>query len=177
MYSPCFERYILKRWAPIPDYEDLYEISTSGDVRRVAGGQGTSSGKILKWNVPTRYPMVTLCKGGKRKLFYVHRLVLMSFVGCPEFDQVACHNNGDVMDCRLENLRWDTQKANIADSITHGTFARGSFTNNTNLKECDVRSIKQRLKLGERNSKLAAEYGVSRATITRIKQGIRWGHV
>lgn len=50
-----------------------------------------------------------------------HRLVLEAFVGpCPEGMQ-ACHNDGDRMNTRVGNLRWDTPKANSADRWRHGT--------------------------------------------------------
>jgi len=50
----------------------------------------------------------------------VHHLVLGVFVGPRPEGTVACHNNGDGYDNRVENLRWDTRKANAADTVRHG---------------------------------------------------------
>jgi hypothetical protein len=51
----------------------------------------------------------------------VHRLVLEAFVGpCPE-GMVGCHNDGDPLNNRLDNLRWDTPSNNERDKWVHGT--------------------------------------------------------
>lgn len=61
------------------------------------------------------YPVVTLSRDGKPKTMRVHRIVLEAFVGpCPPGQQ-ACHANDNASDNRLENLRWDTSRANCAD--------------------------------------------------------------
>ena len=67
---------------------------------------------------PDGYRRVTLhCGNRKRVSRYVHRLVLLAFVGpCPEGKE-ACHNDGNQRNNRLDNLRWDTPKANAADRI------------------------------------------------------------
>lgn len=45
------------------------------------------------------------------------------------------------------------------------------------LTEDDVREIKERLRAGETNVRLAADYKVSRAAISHIRTGDRWGWV
>ena len=53
---------------------------------------------------------VSLHKNGKRNNLYVHRLVLITFVGpCPE-GMECCHKDDNPLNNRLENLRWDTQE-------------------------------------------------------------------
>jgi hypothetical protein len=48
-------------------------------------------------------------RGGKQRKLYVHRAVLMAFVGpCPEGHE-ARHLNGEPNDNRLSNLCWDTR--------------------------------------------------------------------
>lgn len=67
------------------------------------------------------YLVVRLSKNGWGENGLVHRLVLEAFVGpCPE-GQEGCHNNGDVLNCRLTNLRWDTKSSNNLDRVKHGT--------------------------------------------------------
>lgn len=69
---------------------------------------------------------------GKKKYYYVHVLVLDAFVGPRPKGMEACHNDGDGTNNKLSNLRWDTHKANIQDSISHGTFyprrMKGNYT-------------------------------------------------
>ncbi len=57
--------------------------------------------------------------GGRKRRRRVHRLVLHHFCGaCPD-GMEACHNNGNCLDNRAENLRWDTRKANARDRVRH----------------------------------------------------------
>ena len=48
---------------------------------------------------------------------------------------------------------------------------------NKHLDEAQVAVIKQKLQQGHRNNDLAAEYGVSLVTISRIRNGKSWPHV
>jgi len=60
----------------------------------------------------------------------------------------ACHNDGNNLNNELENLRWDTHKNNIGDSIIHGTMVdnSGSRHGMSKLNESQVRIIKYLLK-------------------------------
>lgn len=64
---------------------------------------------------------MALYTNGERVECLVHRLVLLVFVGpCPD-GMEACHGNDVPHDNRVENLRWDTRAANVADSVQNGT--------------------------------------------------------
>ena len=104
-----------EEWKPIPGYEDLYQVSNTGKVKRLP------KGKLLKpWKDKGGYPSVKLCKGGKRKFRYVHRLVLEAFVGeCP--DGMEClHADGNPANNKIENLIWGSHSENILDTVRHG---------------------------------------------------------
>lgn len=62
------------------------------------------------------YSMVTLCKGGVSKNFYVHRLVADAFLGVKPKGLVTDHINGDKYDNRLCNLRYVTTRQNVCYS-------------------------------------------------------------
>jgi hypothetical protein len=106
---------------------------------------------------------------------YVHRLVLAAFTGpCPA-GMFATHLNGDPSDNRLINLRWRTQKDNIADKRRHGTYSRldkmqgrGRFT------EQEVESIRTKRASGMLLREIAAEHGVSVCCVSLIANGARW---
>src|SRR2546426_680030 len=67
------------------------------------------------------YQRVTVFKEAVRYPKRVSVLVLSVFVGpCPE-GMEACHENGNGLDNRISNLRWDTHKNNLADKKRHGT--------------------------------------------------------
>jgi hypothetical protein len=132
-----------EEWLPIPGYEGIYEVSDYGRVRSVdryvpPGRGGTRwrfrRGQIRKPGHDRKgYLFVPLyaadpnAKNGKNG--WVHRLVLLAFVGPPpEEGMYALHNNGDHSDNRLCNLRWGTPSENIWDSVAHGTHFNGSKT-------------------------------------------------
>lgn len=108
----------------------------------------------------------------------VGRLVLESFVGtCPKKYE-CCHNNGNFKDNRLENLRWDTRKANAADKLIHGTDNRGSKHARSKLTEDQVREIKRKYRAGEATQAgLARQHGVSGHLVYEICNEKRWTHV
>jgi hypothetical protein len=107
-----------------------------------------------------------------RKL--VHRLVLETFVGpCPP-DMQGCHNNGDFTDNRLDNLRWDTCKANMADKRRHGTMARGSRIGTSKLIQADVDEIRRLSAEGKTNAWIGKAFGVRDCHVGRIVRRVCW---
>jgi hypothetical protein len=120
-----------EEWRPIPGYEGVYEVSDRGRVRSFdrtsyrASGPIHIRGKILRaqTNKKTGHLRLHLRRDGVARLWGVHQLVLLGFVGPAPRGMEGCHNDGVPTNNRLENLRWDTRKANVADAIRHGTFS------------------------------------------------------
>jgi hypothetical protein len=110
-------------WEPIE-----YEISNMGRLRtkrarygkplkhtgkrrdlsdyRLIGGRPDANGYI-------QYAIYNTNK--QKRNFRAHTLVMQAFVGLPDVGQIICHYNDIKSDNRLENLRYDTHKANKAD--------------------------------------------------------------
>lgn len=104
-----------EEWRDVPGYEGLYKVS---DLGRLKGHRG----QVLKGSAAgDGYRKITLCKPGQpNKGAYVHRLVLLAFVGpCPD-GMEACHRNAVKNDNRLVNLRWDTASENNKDIVRLG---------------------------------------------------------
>lgn len=165
-------------WKPVVGYEDCYEISDQGRVlslkrqHTTALGLRTYGGGYLKPTLQKgRYLAVNLSKDGKKRCYRVHRLMLMTFVGQPPKDYDACHNNGIPTDNRLENLRWDTRKNNLADRKKHGTDPTGERGSKAKLTWNQVINIKRSEKSIYR---LAKDYGVGWTTISDIKKNRTW---
>jgi len=59
---------------------------------------------------------VHLCKNGKYKHFYVHRLVAELFIPNENSQYCVNHKNGNASDNRVINLEWTTQKNNALHS-------------------------------------------------------------
>lgn len=115
---------LAERWMSVPGFEGTHEVSDQGRVRvldRVDAAGHHRRGKLLKMRpVNGAHLMVVLYRHGTRRDALVHRLVLEAFVGPQPDGAEACHWNDDPTDNRLENLRWDTRSANVADAIRNG---------------------------------------------------------
>lgn len=118
-----------ERWLPVVGYEGSYEVSDQGRVRGLArlvdngrGGLYPVKGAVLRPAVhKTGYMNVSLSLCGNSKTYRLHRLVMRAFVGQVPEGMEVCHENGDALDNRLANLRYDTHSANMFDAIRQGT--------------------------------------------------------
>ena len=110
-------------WKDIKNYEDCYEVSNQGRVRRKDGYVNTGiknsdkkflKGKILKTNLKRNgYLTVALSKNSKVKSISIHKLVAQAF--CERSDETKTevnHINCNKQDNRVENLEWVTPKEN-----------------------------------------------------------------
>jgi len=167
-----------ERWLPVPDFEGWYDVSDFGRVRRVRAYKSTFVGKILKQRVSNSgYMQAFLCKNGKVKAMYAHRLVITSFVGpCPE-GMEANHTDGNKTNNGLDNLEYVTHSENIQHAFNTGLRSlRGEKNNMSKLTEEDVRKIRKRL--GKETQRvIAMDFNVSQQTISRIATGKLWGWV
>ena len=114
-----------EQWKPIIGYEGKYEVSSYGRVKSLKR-QGANE-RILKQQLRNHgYLRVSLSKKNVPTDKLVNRLVLESFVGkCPD-GMETYHVDSNPINNRLENLRWDTHKNNIAEAIRRGTFHYGN---------------------------------------------------
>lgn len=110
----------METWKPIKDYENQYEVSDLGRVKRLAHyvtveanqNQATASKRFLKEIIMQTaldefgYPLVTL----KRKTFRLARVVAEAFLEKPEKASFVRNRNKDTLDCRVENLYWDVER-------------------------------------------------------------------
>jgi hypothetical protein len=110
----------------------------------VAGNNRIYGGKVLRLrpggkNSP--YVTVYLGQGGPGAKVRVHQAILLTFVGPRPKGMICCHNNGDKLDNRLDNLRYDTPRANVLDRALHGTDNRGERHGMSKLSDAEVRFI------------------------------------
>lgn len=106
-----------EEWRPVPGYEMAYAVSSHGNVRGVyreiprATSPMRKGARTLRQTRGARgYLTVTLALHGKRKNFYVHRLVADAFVERPDGANFVWHRNGTRTDNRSENLEWVTER-------------------------------------------------------------------
>ena len=124
------------------------------------------------------YLRVQLWMKGRAYSRFVHRLVLEAFVGPCPLGMECCHNNGNASDNRLENLRWDSHKANCCDTVRHGTCpglrCSGENHPQTTLTALDVRWIRYLGRAGVPRRDLAEVYGVTAHHVSRIIHRRTW---
>ena len=110
-------------WKDIKDYEDYYQVSNQGRVRRKDGYVNSGikhndkrfvKGKVLKQSLKRNgYLTVDLSKNYKVKTVSVHRLVANHFCGKTTEEQTEVnHINCNKQDNRAENLEWVTPQRN-----------------------------------------------------------------
>lgn len=168
-------------WKPVYGYEDLYQVSDMGRVRRIAAGRGTHVGRILRLcNDRYGYAYVILSRNNHHKHQKVHRLVVEAFLGpCPAGLQVN-HRNGIKDDNRIGNLEYATPRANVRYSfdVLGRKALHGEAKSQAKLTDAIVREIRRLHANGVRTQcELAERYGISRGHIGRILRRERWAHV
>ena len=137
-----FETLDGEEWRPVAGYEDLYEVSSFGRVKivdQIVGGNGGSRymrrGHLKRQSKRFGYLHVHVAKDGKKQNPGVHVLVLEAFVGPRPDGTLACHNDGNPSNNRVENLRWDSRANNGMDTVKHDTHPMASKTHCINGHE------------------------------------------
>lgn len=116
----------MENWKTIPGYAGAYEASDHGRVRSLdrvvpVGEKGTRRirGCILSPVMVKRYPAVTLRRSGEQRLYRVHMLVALAFLGRPPgpigrlpHEWQVNHIDGDKANNAIHNLEWMTGQQN-----------------------------------------------------------------
>ncbi len=96
----------------------------------------------------------------------------------------CCHFDGDPTNNALVNLRWDTHKANEADSIRLGQKCRGERIGNSKVTEATVLQIRAEYVKGKPGKRrphgltaLAERFGLSRTNVCDIVNRRIWTHL
>lgn len=96
-------------WKDIIGYEGLYQVSNFGRVKSFKFGKE----RILKPGTNKYgYLIVILCKNGKVKHFYVHRLVAEAFIPNPHNYPCVNHKDECKTNNNVNNLEWCTYTYN-----------------------------------------------------------------
>ena len=155
-------------WKDITGYEGLYQVSDLGRVRSLDKTVNNSRGyyfkegknlKTIKGNDNRQY--VNLSVRGIVKRYSIHSLVALAFIGERPEGYHVCHLNGDSLDNRLSNIRYDIASQNEIDKYRYGKKSgRGKLS---------IEQVLEIRKLYSTNEytqqKLADIYKVARSTI------------
>lgn len=157
-----------EEWRPVVGYEELYDVSTHGRVRRMAG-HTTIIGKILR-NVrfSNGYEVVTLSDRNVKKIWSIHRLVAKAFIPNPDEKPDVNHIDGVKHHNGVENLEWAEKSENTQHAyrtgLAHGV--RGAAHRSAKFTPEQIVEIRASTL---RQAALARQYGCSNSVISEIR--------
>lgn len=100
-------------WKPVLGYENYYEVSNLGRIRRSAyNNPHHNSNGLLKPSIRRGYYHVVLCVNGVHKSFNIHRLVASSFIPNPSSLPYVNHKDENKLNNSIENLEWCSARYN-----------------------------------------------------------------
>lgn len=114
-----------EEWRDVVGDEGHYSISSFGRLvcyeRYITAKNGHKhylKRCLMKVKQNETYPSVALYINGKRKVFYIHRLVAMMFIPNPENKPCVDHIDCNIYNNNVTNLRWVTQRENVHNPLT-----------------------------------------------------------
>jgi len=131
-------------FAFIPGFKNE-AISQSGKVIAINHRFRSMCDRVKKWRLggyKRRYARVGLGPGKNGVDAYIHRLVLLAWVGSPpsEFHQ-AEHIDGNPLNNNISNLKWATPKENSLRKKEHGTSGAGELNAMAKISDADAEFI------------------------------------
>jgi hypothetical protein len=165
-----------------PQFPDYWIHSDGTVVRAVNSQKYQKAGDVLAGRVlQSGYRQHKLVDAdGCQRFVRTNRLVCEAFLGvAPSPQHHSAHKDGDRLNNAAQNLYWATPQQNKADSIAHGTVARGERAANqhgaaklTAEKVTEIRAA-YKGKKGDLVS-LAFIYGVAPTCIQKVVSGKTW---
>lgn len=161
-------------WKSVVGYEGLYSISSHGRLRRDSDSNNTPRDSIRIGNCHDRYHRTSLNKNGLKSHKLIHRLVAEAFIGiCPKGMQVN-HKDANKLNNHKNNLEYVTPQGNSDHASSLGLHPKGSKVKQSKLKENDIPKILDLLFCGKSCQSIARIFGVSRQSISYIKNNKTW---
>ena len=166
-----------EEWRDIPGYEGQYQASSLGRIRSLDreilmknGIKRSLKGHLLTPSRSKTRPYLATRLGRCVSPIEVHRLVALTFIGpCPKNCEVL-HNNGDPLDNRPENLRYDTHSENLRDIYLQGRKRK-------KLTAEDVHQIRFGSACGIKAPELARMYCIDVSNIYRLLKGVAFAYL
>lgn len=141
-------------WVPVPEWDGFF-VTEDGQIRG-------PSGKVLK-PMPSETGHLYVTRGRKSRKLYIHRAMLLAFVGPPAPGQEGRHLNGNSADNRLQNLKWGNRFEQRDDDRRNGV----SHEHWPILPERTLKEIQAAKGIGS-SRVVARRFGLSHTTILRF---------
>lgn len=125
----------IETWVDIKDYEGMYQVSDRGRVKSLPRTvkhkddfEYAVQGRILSGSPNLQGRMGVVLCGDSHKRHEIHVLVALAFLGPRPEGLVVCHNDGDYLNNKASNIRYDTYSENELDKVRHGTHHEANKT-------------------------------------------------
>lgn len=168
----------IEEWRPVPGYEDHYEVSSHGRVRRKLGHPrhpDFGAGYILGGYETNGYIRCVLSKDNVQEYFMVHQLVALAWIGpCPEGKETN-HINGIRNFNRPSNLEYVTRSQNALHKFHVNGYrpAFGARHHAAKTSADDVAEARRLLATGMLQKDVAARFGHTQGWASKIARGTR----
>lgn len=153
-------------------HEDFpaYDVSSCGLVTNIKTGR-----QLAPELTQNGYYRVTLCSGGKKKRFLLHRLVAILHIPNPSAKPCVNHIDGDKSNNCVSNLEWCTHSENEAHSYNALGKTVPSSVDHYNAKLTDeqCRNAVLLRRSGYSCRKIAAILRVSHQHVSEITRGLK----
>lgn len=161
-------------WKEIPGWPE-YQVSSHGKVRRVAPAFGARTMRELKLRrVKNGYIVVSLCRNARKQGILVHRAVAAAFIGPIPSGMDVCHNDGVRDNNKVSNLRIDTRKGNMADTVRHGTANRGQRCGSNKYSEDTIISFRADVDSGMKVCDAGRKHGLPYSYAYAVAKKVTW---
>lgn len=150
-----------------------YEVSTFGRVRHIKNG-------IRKaYHDAAGYARISCSKNGRVSYFKIHQAVAIAFIHNPFGKKNINHKDGVKSNNRLDNLEWCTHQENDLHAKNNGLLRPplGERCHQAKLNTASVLKIKELIRCGVSNTKIALMFSVQKEAVRRIKVGRTWKHI
>lgn len=160
-------------WKDIPGFNGKYQASNLGNIRSM-NYNGTNIVKNMSQYNSRGYLACKLTLNGINKRYLVHRLILLTFNGSNEKNEVN-HKDGNKHNNKIDNLEWCTRSENILHAYRTGLKIAKSGDEHPKSKS--VYRIKDDKIIKKYNFIYEAEHdGFSHSKIVLCCQGKRKHH-
>lgn len=161
-------------WADIPGWPE-YKVSNLGNIMRTKRAYGATAGKVISQRkTKNGYVVVSLCRNSVKKDMTVHRLVASAWIGEIPPGMDVCHNDGDKENNASQNLRIDTRKGNMLDTLKHGTTNRGERCGSNKYSREKILAFRSDVDSGMKVAQASRKHGISYQYAYSVAKRITW---
>ncbi len=155
-------------------FNNDYEVSSYGRVRRTSHGRRTYPGRIMTPTLQSiGYLSVKPTVDGKNVHFYVHHLVAAAFIGPRPDNADINHIDGCKTNNHVSNLEYVSHAENMRHARRLGLTPTGERHGNAKLSNLEADAIREIVRSGGSVSSVARKFGVAPSTVSQIASGQR----